>query len=93
MSRLTIAELEAGFDAVMLWNPFVLQTLKTRSDAKVLFDSTSIPGEIIDMVVMAEGSLNKPGGKAFAHAVIDTYYSVNRLLADPKKGDETLVAC
>jgi NitT/TauT family transport system substrate-binding protein len=83
---------QAGYNAIMVWNPFVLQTLKTRPDAKVLFDSASIPGEIIDMVVMADDSLKKPGGQAFAHAVIDTYYSVNQLLADPQKGDETLIA-
>jgi NitT/TauT family transport system substrate-binding protein len=81
-----------GYNAIMVWNPFVLQTLRTRSDSKVLFDSSTIPGEIIDMVVVARASLDKPGGRAFAHAVIDTYYQMNELLADPEKGDETLVA-
>ncbi len=81
-----------GFDAIMVWNPFVLETLNKRKDAHVLFDSTTIPGEILDMVVVAQKSLAKPGGKAFACAVIDTYYAVNRRMADPRTQDDTLIA-
>jgi NitT/TauT family transport system substrate-binding protein len=80
------------YDAIMVWNPFVLQTLKNNKKAKVLFDSSTIPEEIIDMVVIGKDSLAKPGGKQFACAVIDTYYEMNRMLADEKKGDKTLVA-
>jgi len=83
---------QPGYNAIMVWNPFVLQTLNTRKDSRVLFDSTSIPGEIVDMVVMGKDSLNKPGGRDFACAVIDTYYSLNRILEDPKTRDESLVA-
>jgi ABC-type nitrate/sulfonate/bicarbonate transport system substrate-binding protein len=79
-------------DPIMVWNPYVLSTLKQRPDAKVLFDSSQIPGEIIDMVVVAKDSLEKPGGKEFACAVIDAYYELNKLLDDPARGDETLVA-
>ena len=79
-------------NAIMVWNPFVLQTLKMNKDAKVLFDSSSIPGEIIDMVVMAKKSLEAPGGKNFACAVIDTFYALNRKLEDSATGDDTLVA-
>jgi len=83
---------QKGFNAIMVWNPYVLQTLKSNADAKRLFDSRTIPEEIIDMVVVAKDSLKKPGGQEFACAVIDTYYDFNRMLADPKTGDETLVA-
>lgn len=78
--------------SIMVWNPFVLQTLRTRDGAKRLFDSGAIPEEIIDMVVIGKDALAKPGGDKFACAVIDTYYRVNALLADKKEGDETLVA-
>ena len=77
--------------AIMVWNPFVLQTLKSRPEAKVLFDSTSIPDEIVDMVVVAEAALKKPGGKQFALAILDTFYEFNKIMADPKEGDEALV--
>jgi NitT/TauT family transport system substrate-binding protein len=83
---------QPGYQAIMVWNPFVLQTLKVRKDARVLFDSSSIPGEIIDMVVVAREALDKPGGKEFAGAVIDTYYELNKMLDDPKAGNDTLVA-
>jgi len=81
-----------GFDAIVVWNPFVLETLNKRKDAKVLFDSTTIPGEIIDMVVVSQETLNKPGGPAFAAAIIDTFYALNRRLSDPKTRDDTLIA-
>jgi ABC-type nitrate/sulfonate/bicarbonate transport system substrate-binding protein len=83
---------KAGFDAIMIWNPFVLQTLKTNSDAKVLFDSSTIPGEIVDMVVVGQDSLKKPGGREFACAIIDTYYQLNQKIEDPATRDKTLVA-
>ena len=78
--------------SIIVWNPFVLQTLRTKADAKRLFDSSEIPEEIIDMVVVGKDSLQKPGGDKFACSVIDTFYQLNRMLADPEKGDETLVA-
>lgn len=78
--------------AIMVWNPFVLETLNRRPDAHVLFDSSKIPREIIDAVVMAKASLAKPGGAAFAHAVIDTFYQVNQRLANPATRDDTLVS-
>lgn len=83
---------QASVRSIMVWNPFVMQTLRKRTDSKVLFDSSKIPEEIIDMVVVGKDSLDKPGGKRFAYALLETFYEVNRLLADPKSGDDTLVA-
>jgi len=91
-AALAMQQKQKGYDAIMVWNPFVLQTLNMRKDAKVLFDSTLIPGEIIDMVVMAQSSLDKPGGEKFACAVIDTFYAVNKRLADPKTRNDTLIS-
>jgi NitT/TauT family transport system substrate-binding protein len=83
---------QKDIEAIVVWNPVVLETLNKRKDVKVLFDSTTIPNEIIDCVVVAQAALDKPGGKDFACAVIDTYYAVNNRIADPKTSDETLVA-
>jgi NitT/TauT family transport system substrate-binding protein len=83
---------DSSIDSIMVWNPFVMQTLRTQKNAKVLFDSTAIPEEIIDMVVVAKDSLAKQGGKNFALAVLDTFYEINRRLADSKTGNDTLVA-
>jgi len=78
--------------AIIVWNPFVLETLNKRKDVHVLFDSTTIPNEIIDSVVMAQSSLAKPGGKEFACAVLDAFYQVNDRLANPATCDDTLIA-
>lgn len=78
--------------AIAVWNPFVLQTLRKRSDVHVLADSTSIPGEIIDMVVVSEKSLNRRGGKKFAAAVVDTFYAVSNLVENPATSDDATLA-
>ena len=79
--------------AIVVWHPYVLQTLKAKpEEAKVLFDSTTIPEEIIDMVVVSKASLDRPGGENFACAVLETFYTLNELLEDPATRDETLVA-
>jgi len=83
---------QKGVKAIMVWNPFVLQTLRTQKDAKRLFDSSLIPGEIVDMVVVANGSLGKQGGEAFANCLCDVFYEVNKMMADKATADATFVA-
>ncbi|MEM6733988.1 MAG: hypothetical protein AAF658_20665, partial [Myxococcota bacterium] len=79
--------------SIAVWNPFVMSTLEKRGkDVKVLFDSTSIPGEILDMVVMSEESLKKDGGAAAAHAIIAAFYALNADMADEGKRADTLTA-
>ncbi len=80
-----------NIQSIMVWNPFVMQSLAKRTEAKVLFDSTSIPEEIIDMVVVGADSLKKPGGKEFAAAILDTFYAMNKRMADPATSDKTLI--
>ncbi len=77
--------------SIMVWNPFVMQSVRSRSDAKVLFSSEEIPEEIIDMVVVGKDSLKKEGGKEFAMAILETFYAMNQRMADPKTSDQTLV--
>jgi len=83
---------QANIEAIMVWNPFVLQTLRTRDGAEVVFDSSMIPEEIIDCVVVAKESLEKPGGEKFAQAICETYYEVCKMLEDPAQADVTYVA-
>lgn len=80
-------------DSIVVWNPFVIQTLRVLDgEAKVLFDSTVIPEEIIDMVVIGEDSLKKEGGAAFAQAIAEAFYEVNNMIEDPATRDDTLIA-
>ncbi len=81
----------ADVQSIMVWNPFVMQSLRSRDDAKILFSSSEIPEEIIDMVVVGKDALSKAGGKEFAAAVLDTFYTMNQRMADPKTSDATLV--
>jgi ABC-type nitrate/sulfonate/bicarbonate transport system substrate-binding protein len=78
--------------AIVVWNPFVLSTLEKRKDARVLFDSSKIPGEIIDMVVMSDAALKKPGGDRFAKAICETFYAISKRMDGAKTRDDTLIA-
>ncbi len=78
--------------AIMVWNPFVIQTLRDRSDVRVLFDSSQIPGEIVDMVVAGRDVMQREKADAFVKAVAAAFYAVNRAIEDPAQGDEVLVA-
>jgi NitT/TauT family transport system substrate-binding protein len=80
--------------AICVWNPFALQTLRKNKDAKNIFDSSVIPEEIIDMVVIGNNSLKKEKGEAFAACLCDIYYEVNKQLEsdDKKVADAALTA-
>ena len=81
-----------NISSIVVWNPFVIQTLAAlEGDAKVLFDSTKIPEEIIDMVVVGEDALNRKGGESFAACVVEAFYEVNQLIESPTEGDQTLI--
>lgn len=66
--------------AICVWNPFAIQTLKLVNGSKAIFTSESIAGEIIDMVVVGNDSLKKPGGEKFASCLCDIQYQVNSKL-------------
>ena len=83
---------QAGIEAIMVWNPFVMETLAKRSDVKVLFDSTAIPQEIVDGVIMSQESLKKEGGAAFACAIIEAFYTTTAKLNAPDTREATLTA-
>jgi ABC-type nitrate/sulfonate/bicarbonate transport system substrate-binding protein len=81
---------QSGIDAVVIWNPFITQTIKTRPECKVIFDSSTIPNEIVDVVWAGSNSLQKPGGDKFAALVCDIFYTIS---AKVKAGDkDTIVA-
>jgi ABC-type nitrate/sulfonate/bicarbonate transport system substrate-binding protein len=73
---------------IMVWNPFVLQTLRSRTDSHRVADSALIPGEIVDSVAFSNNSLAKPGGDRAACCIIETFYKANDMLTN----DEAFVA-
>lgn len=80
----------ADHKAIMVWNPFCMEVKRQRKGLHTLFSSSSIKGEIIDMVTMSRKSLEKKGGKDFASAVADTYYAFCKGLIDAKTRDRHL---
>ena len=78
--------------AGITWNPVVLETLKANPTLHRLFDSSLIKGHIIDMVTASREALERQGGRNWACAMVDVYYSVCRLLETEKTRDRTLTA-
>lgn len=78
--------------SIFVWNPFKLTVLTTKKDANVVLDSSKIRNQIVDMVVMSNKSLERPGGENFAKCICDVFYQVCDRLNDPATRDETLVA-
>ena len=57
-------------DAIVTWNPYVLQLLSEKRDIRVILDSSSMPEEIIDMIVMGKDSASRAGADLFAYAIM-----------------------
>lgn len=83
---------QSGVQAIVVWNPFVIETLNKRKDCHVLVSSQATPNEIVDMVAGANDSIKKPGGDRAAKCIIETFYAINGRLADATHKDDTLIA-
>lgn len=71
---------------VVTWKPLVSQVLKAK-DAKVIFSSAQIPGEILDLLVTRTDILNRPDGSGlkFAKAMTGAWYEVMSQMTGPAK--------
>lgn len=78
---------QENINAAQVWNPFVLQTLRTRSGAQTTLSTESVPGLVVDGIVVGKDVLQRPGGENFACAVIDTFYQTSALLG-PALGNQ-----
>lgn len=58
------------------WKPLVSSILSQDSGVRELFDSSKIPGEILDLLVVRTDVLNRPdgSGKRFAKAITGAWY-------------------
>ncbi len=72
-------------EAVVTWNPLV-STILEDPNAKSLFDSSDIPGEIIDLMVVNTETLE--ANPAFGKALAGAWYEVMGLMA---AGDEAVL--
>lgn len=78
--------------AICVWNPFALQTLRKNKNAKMIYSSANIEGEIIDSVVVGNDSLAREGGKDFATLLCAIQYEVNNRIRDSKTSAVTVSA-
>jgi NitT/TauT family transport system substrate-binding protein len=82
---------QPGFDAIVVWNPFTLETLRKLEDkVHVLGDSGSIPLEVLDLMVASQEALDRPGGDRFAAALAETFYEVNKRMNAKETRAQTL---
>ena len=68
----------ADVEAVVTWNPLVSTILETP-DANRIFDSSQIPGEIIDMMVVNTDTLE--ANPDFGKALVGAWYELMTIMA------------
>jgi NitT/TauT family transport system substrate-binding protein len=79
-------------DAVVTWKPLVSQIAKTKG-VKSIFDSSRIPGEIVDLMVVRTEILNRPdgSGQRFAKALAGAWYETTKLMTAPGPGTDKVL--
>ena len=78
-------------DAVVTWKPLVSQIAKTKG-VKSLFNSSQIPGEILDLMVVRTEVLNRPdgSGQRFAKALAGAWYETMQQMSGAGTADKVL---
>lgn len=66
--------------AVVTWKPLVSQIVADKS-VHSIFDSSKIPGEILDLMVVRTEVLNTPNGQKFAKALTAAWYETIQQVA------------
>ncbi len=83
---------DASKPAVVTWKPLVSQIMKAK-DVKMVFNSSQIPGEIMDLLVVRTEVLNRAdgSGQKFAKAVSGAWYELMGMMTQSgAAGDKVL---
>jgi NitT/TauT family transport system substrate-binding protein len=80
-------------DVVVTWKPLVSQILKGKGITSI-FDSSKIPGEILDLLVVRTEVLNRPdgSGQRFVKAVTGAWYELTALMSKPGPESDRVLA-
>lgn len=72
-----------GNQVAVTWKPLVSEILAQDSGVRSIFDSSKIPAEILDLLVVRTDVLNRPdgSGKRFAKAITGAWYETVAQLA------------
>ena len=83
---------DASESAVVTWKPLVTQ-VQGMKGVTTLFDSSKIPGEILDLMVVRSEVLNRPdgSGQKFAKALTGAWYEMMSEMSAPN-GDKVLAS-
>lgn len=65
---------EPAAAAVVTWNPIIRHILNRAPENDIIFDSSQIPGEILDLVVIRTHLLATESGRRFASALSGAWY-------------------
>jgi NitT/TauT family transport system substrate-binding protein len=83
---------DTGKEVVVTWKPMVSQIAKSK-DVRMIFNSSQIPGEILDLLVMRTDVLNRAdgSGQKFAKAITGAWFETIGLMSNAlaKRGPET----
>ena len=85
---------DTGASAVVTWKPMVSQLVKQKGVTS-LFNSSQIPGEILDLTVVRTDVITRPdgAGQKFAKALAGAWYEMLGLMsAKGPAGDKVLAA-
>ena len=88
---------DSNATAVVTWKPMVSQIQKQKGVTS-LFNSSQIPGEILDLTVVRTDVLARPEGQKFAKALAGAWYemlgqmSSDRILAGIAEGSQDTLA-
>ena len=85
---------DASASAAVTWKPLVSQIMKQKGMTS-LFNSSQIPGEILDLTVVRSEVLNRPDGSGakFAKALTGAWYEMLALMNQQgPAGDKVLAA-
>jgi NitT/TauT family transport system substrate-binding protein len=85
---------DTSANAVVTWKPMVSQLVKQKGVAS-LFNSSQIPGEILDLMVVRTDVVNRPdgAGQRFAKALAGAWYEMlGMMTVKGPAGDKTLAA-
>jgi NitT/TauT family transport system substrate-binding protein len=75
---------DPSVEAVVTWKPMALQIANQRG-VKAVFNSSQIPGEIVDLMAVRTEVLRRPdgSGQRFSKALTGAWYEVMRLMSGP----------
>lgn len=84
---------DASANAVVTWKPLVSQIMKQKGMTS-LFNSSQIPGEILDLTVVRTEVLDRPdgSGQKFAKALSGAWYEMMALMSAPAPASDKVLA-